>query len=176
MKVTVAAVVSLDGKMTKHGQPNIYDWVSREDQAHFEKLRNDHDAIVMGSGTYKTIRGRLRLSPDKLRVVLTHRPKDFAKDTVFNQLEFMAKNPEEFVYHLESRGCKKLLVAGGSQMITDFLKAELVDEFYLTIEPLIFGYGTPLLVHEELDIKLKLLSQKTLNSQGTLLLIYKIIR
>jgi len=173
MKITVAAVTSLDGKLNRHGENDIQDWTSTEDSEHFRSLVDAHDAIVMGSTTYEAMRPSLRLQPGKLRIVLTTRSDAFGPDAVPGQLEFATASPSELVASLQARGYPNLLVAGGGRMIADFLAADLVDELYITVEPRIFGTGSPLIVDAPLDISLKLVESRLLNTTGTILLHYQ---
>jgi dihydrofolate reductase len=50
-----------------------------------------------------------------------------------------------------------------------------VDEIWLTVEPLLFGGGTPLLA-ARVDVRLALLASERLNAAGTLLLRYRVVR
>jgi riboflavin biosynthesis pyrimidine reductase len=56
-----------------------------------------------------------------------------------------------------------------------FFAAGLVDEIWLTVEPILFGGGTPLLV-ARVDVRLELLASEKLNAAGTLLLRYRVAR
>lgn len=46
MKVILAAVSSLDGKITKGRDPNFYSWTSKEDAKLFFLLIKKHNLIV----------------------------------------------------------------------------------------------------------------------------------
>ena len=65
---------------------------------------------------------------------------------------------------------------GGAHISTSFLKAKLIDELWLTIEPKIFGTGGSLVINENLDIELRLLSVEKVNERGTLITKYKVIK
>ena len=174
MKVTMAIVASLDGRLTRGVEPNIYNWTSVEDQASFSALIAKHKLIVMGRQTYEAARQRIKLTPDKLRLILTRNPRQYAAKQVAGQLEFTAESPLALIKRLEGAGYRSLLLVGG-QINTLFLEAGLVDEIYWTVEPLIFGAGQKLVADQLLDTKLKLVSSKRLNQRGTLLLYYKVI-
>lgn len=173
MKVAAAVVISVDGKMTRHGDPDVHSWASEEDTVHFRELRDQYSSLVMGSNTYEVLGPFLKLSPDHLRVVLTHKPEKYAAKTVEDQLEFRTLTPAEVVSDLESRGYKDLLIVGGGRMITDFLKAGLVNELYITIEPWLFGTGLPLIA-EDLDVQLELIEVHQANDRGTLIITYNV--
>jgi len=72
-------------------------------------------------------------------------------------------------------GITKILLGGGTKINSEFLKAGLVDEIHLTIEPKIFGAGQKFVDHYNLDINLELIECTKMNEKGTLLLKYKII-
>lgn len=175
MKVTLVMVSSVDGKITQHNAPDIYHWTSIEDQKHFFALIAKHNIIVMGRSTFEAARPVMRLTPGKLRLVMTRSPEKFASETVPGQLEFTNKHPQEIVADLEKKGYTEMLLAGGASVNTLFLKENLVDELWLTIEPKIFGVGSPLVGVEALDVNLSLETIEKLNKQGTLLLKYRIL-
>ena len=174
MKVTMAAVSSLNGNITKGNDPNIYSWTSKEDSQMFFSLIEKNNLIVMGSKTYEIAKKIIKHKKNKLRVILTRNPEKYLDQTIKGILEFTNDSPLKLVKKLESRGYKKMLVVGGGTINCLFLKSKLVDEVYLTIEPRIFGTGQELVGEENLDISLKLISIKKLNKKGTLLLKYKV--
>jgi dihydrofolate reductase len=69
---------------------------------------------------------------------------------------------------------KKILLVGGATINGLFLKDKLVDEFYLTIEPRLFGTGKNIIEKQILNTKMTLMNVKKINNAGTLLLKYKI--
>jgi len=77
---------------------------------------------------------------------------------------------------LFKRGIKKLLVEGGSRVITNFLKNGFVDDFYVYVGSMIIGgKNTPTLVNEDLkNIKLKLIETKNIGTG--VLLHYRLIK
>lgn len=174
MEVSAAIVMSLDGKLTRHDETNVRDWASPEDQQHFRGLIAQHDTIVTGSGTYKAYKDSLLLEEDRLRVVLTSKVPDYEHESVPGQLEFSAETPKQLVSRLAGQGHKKLLMAGGPRMFSEFLQLGLINNIYATVEPRLFGQGKPIISNLPLDVKLKLLKQEQLNPHGTLLLTYEI--
>ncbi|MFA6081553.1 MAG: dihydrofolate reductase family protein [Patescibacteria group bacterium] len=89
-------------------------------------------------------------------------------------MEFSNETPEKLIERLSTLGYKKALLVGGSIINGLFLKNNLVDELYLTIEPKIFGKGKNIVEEQSLDKSLQLINVKKLNKTGTLLLKYKI--
>lgn len=166
-------VSSLDGKITKHQDPKIASWTSAEDKKLFAALIKKNSLIVMGAKTYEAARDRIKLEPGKLRVVMTRHPDRYHKAQVPGMLEFTSETPRVLTKRLATR-YHDMLLAGGSEINSLFLKAKLVDELHMTLEPLLFGTGKPLVAPLPIDVSLKLLSVRKMNSRGTLYLVYKI--
>ena len=166
-------VASLNGRITKGKNSDIYRWTSVADQKFFFDLIHKSALIVMGRSTYEAVRSRLKLSSERLRVVLTREPKRYAKFAKPGILEFSSENPKQLIKSLAKRGYKELLLVGGGEVNAAFLEAGLVDEILLTIEPVIFGTGKLMIADGKFNKNLKLIGVKKLNRRGTLLLRYE---
>src|SRR5256885_2874982 len=97
MKITMVAVQSLDGKLTHGDNPNVHDWSSDEDAAHWKKLRDAASLIVMGRKTYEAMAPHMNHSEGKLRVIVTTTPDQFADQTIAGALEFTNEQPAQLV-------------------------------------------------------------------------------
>jgi dihydrofolate reductase len=173
MKVTLMMIESLDGRTTEGDSPAVKSWASAEDQDRFLAIRAAHDRIVMGSTTYEAVRGTLRLDPNKPRVIITRNPAQYA-DEVQPGLVFTDESPAAVVEQARQDGCQSLLLVGGAQTNARFLDARLVDELLVTIEPLLFGSGLPLVQSLQQTLQLQLISCEQLNARGTLLAHYQV--
>jgi dihydrofolate reductase len=170
LRIALAYVTSLDGKIAKADNGPIRDWASKEDGLALTKLISQFEIVVLGRATYE--KHRPGLHEGRLYVVLTHHADAFAKDTVPGQREFAQGTPKEVVQHYKTRGYKNMLLLTGSDTSTAFLEAGLVDELYLTIEPIIFGDGLSMVAPKVLDIHWQLDTVARLNDRGTLLAHY----
>lgn len=173
MKVILVVVSSLDGKITKGTLPPQA-WASLEDQDFFFTVFKTNNLFLMGSKTYLSAQKTIKPNPKKLKIVLTRNPKNFSKFHIPNRLEFSNEPIKTLVKRLEDQGFKQLILLGGASVYTEFFKAKLINELWLTLEPLVFGQGKNLL-NQRLDVKLNLKSLEELNDQGTLLLKYKVL-
>lgn len=173
MHVTLIAAQSVDGFITRHDQPGS-DFTSPADKVHFRKALQEFDCRVMGATTYRTMRDIIRrtASPDHFQVVLSREPAKFEGESIPQALEFSDSPPGPLLDELRRRAHRRCALIGGSQVHSLFLAANCVDELWLTIEPVLFGRGTPLL-SKETDTSLTLLSQQLL-SENTLLLKYRV--
>ncbi|MFT3870030.1 MAG: dihydrofolate reductase family protein [Nibricoccus sp.] len=173
MRLTLIAAQSLDGFITRHDMPGSA-FASEADRTWFREALRDFDCCVMGGETYRTAREMIRASlmPERLRVVVTRSPDAFVRDATPGKLEFVASQPAALVATLHARGFQRCAILGGSQIHSLFLEAALIDEFWLTVEPLLFGGGIPLLARRT-STQLKLLARENL-SPDTLLLKYRV--
>ncbi len=168
-------VSSVNGKITRGYDPDIYSWTSKEDADFFFSLLNQHNLIVMGSNTYEAARDMVKPEKERLRVILTRNPEKYANEALPGRIEFSSESPETLVERLEKQGYSTMLLVGGGKTNALFLENSLVDELYLTIEPRLFGKGRPLIEKGSYDKNMKLQSVKKLNEQGTLLLQYVVM-
>ncbi|MBI3120028.1 MAG: dihydrofolate reductase family protein [Candidatus Kerfeldbacteria bacterium] len=165
MKIVLVMVATADGVISKRIDQTV-DWSSKEDKKIFIEETKKLGTIIMGSTTYRVIGRHL---PGRLNVVLTSDPAKFANQTIPGELEFMCGTPQEIVGVLEKRGVTSAALIGGPTTNAAFLKAGLVNELLLSIEPRIFGMGINLSEGQDLDLRLKLLEHRLLNPDVVLL-------
>ncbi|MDX2110663.1 MAG: dihydrofolate reductase family protein [Verrucomicrobiota bacterium] len=172
MEIVLIAVQSIDGFITRHDEAGA-GFASPADQAWFRTALDHCDAVVMGSRTYAHARTTIResLRHNVNRYVLTREPTKWAADVVPGKLEFTSEEPSLFATRMRHAGCKRLGVLGGGQVNAAFLRANLVDALWLTIEPRLFGHGVAL-CPIRLDLEWELLEQRLL-SPSVILLTYR---
>lgn len=174
MKTILVFVSTLDGKITKWGDPYVKSWTSQNDQEYFKKLWNETKLIIMGSTTFNF--EPVKAVSNRLLVIMTGNPSDYKSYAVPGQLEFKSESPRQLVELFKKENHELMLIVGGAHISTSFLKEQLVDELWLTIEPKIFGIGGNFVIEEKLDIELELLSCERLNKQGTLFTKYSVMK
>lgn len=166
MNVFLIAAISVDGFIGRDSQHSA-DWTSKEDKQLFVRLTKEAKVMIMGSKTYQTIGHGL---PDRKSIVYTSRPDRFTEQQ--GDVEFTDKKPQELLKQLEKAGYKSVAICGGSQIYSMFIDTMMVDDLYLTIEPVVFGTGVPLFANA-IEANLSLVDQSMLNEQ-TVLLHYKV--
>lgn len=172
MKIIMVAAISKDEFITKGDNPDVSSWTSKEDKLFFGEIKSKHKLFVMGSNTYDS--GAVLPRLGTLKIVLTSNPKRYSNKEIPGQLEFKKLNPREFVTFYKSNYDTCLLLGGG-YTYSQFLESNLVDELYITIEPVEHKSGIPLLTNGNKLINFTKDIQPTitkLNSSGTLLLQY----
>ncbi|HTM91040.1 MAG TPA: dihydrofolate reductase [Flavisolibacter sp.] len=174
MKTILIFVSTLDGKVTKWGEPHVSSWSSHQDQDYYKNVLNESGLIVMGSNTFNA--DTFKPSPNRQLIILTRHQDQYKSLEVAGQLEFTNESPLEISARFKNKGHKQMLVVGGPHVATSFLKEQLIDELWLTIEPKIFGTGGNFATDVNLDIKLRLLHFEKVNEQGTLITKYAVLK
>jgi dihydrofolate reductase len=174
MKVILVFVSTLDGKVTKWGDPHVRDWTSKQDQQYYKQIWKDAKLIVMGSNTF--IAEKFGPSGSRLLLVMTRQISKYKQYEKAGQIEFTDNSPKELVEKFQKKGFDIMVVVGGAHVATSFLKEQLIDELWLTIEPKIFGTGGNFVVEQKLDIDLKMISCEKVNEEGTLITKYAVVK
>jgi dihydrofolate reductase len=174
MKTILIFVSSLDGKVTKWGEPNVRLWSSHQDQDYYKRVWNESRLIVMGSATFNA--DTFNPFPGHQIIVMTSHPNRYKSFEIPGQMEFTNETPVELSSRFANKGHQQMLVVGGPHIATSFLKEQLIDELWLTIEPKIFGMGENFATDAKLDINLRLIQIEKVNDQGTLITKYAVLK
>lgn len=159
MKITLVAAISVDGFIGKNDSDLSTKWTSKEDGQFFRKLSKDIKHLVVGAKTFATFNKKI----DGRKFYVFSRQSEI-NNQYQNDMEIVNQDLEVFIESLENNGIKELMIAGGSSIYTQFINSGLVDEIYLTIEPILFGEGVKLF-NDEVGVKLNLLEVIDLSSQ-----------
>jgi dihydrofolate reductase len=176
MKVVLINAISIDGRTAK-GTKDPIDWTSKEDKKFFAEETKKAGVVIMGSNTFKAIGKTLS---GRLNIVFSSKAKSY-KSTL-GILEFTNQKPEVVLKDLKKRGFEKVMLIGGSTLNTSFfmliggstlntsfLKKDLIDEIWLTIEPVLLGEGLSLFKNTEYSGKIKLISVNRLGDKSVVL-------
>jgi dihydrofolate reductase len=159
MNVIIYLASSVNGMISN--QKNIPDWLSPEFEKGFMSICQRTKAVIMGKTTYRFLApDYLPLKDEGSLVVLTH---DTNQPATQSNVLFTDQSPQDIIALLESKGHTEVVIIGGAQTVREFLKAGVVNELYLVMEPVLFDAGLPLLKEVNQDFKLGLSSIKQLN-------------
>lgn len=136
MKVFLIAALTADGFIGRDSN-HLSNWTSPEDKKRFISLTKEAGVIVMGARTFSTIG---RALPGRRTIVYTSHPDAMTAEGV----ETTSEPPATLVARLKKEGVKGIAICGGASIYSLFMQADVVDECYLTIEPIMFGKGVPL--------------------------------
>jgi dihydrofolate reductase len=90
-------------------------------------------------------------------------------------LTFVNESPAALVRRLRKRKGKDIWLMGGGELAREFLKADLVDELYIGVVPVLLGEGIPLFPSGFPQRNFSLVENKTF-SKGMIALKYKRVR
>ncbi len=161
------AVCTIDGKIARHSR-HMTDWSSKEDKNFLHKMLDKSDVVIIGKNTYLLAKKPLS---KRNCIVLTSSVKNPTQ--INKKLVYLNPAHSSIVRYCKKYSCKKVAVLGGRQTFNYFLKKGLVDEIFLTIEPLVFGSGFSLFTSGSKDVFFDLILVKKLNAVGTVLLRYR---
>lgn len=139
-QISLYISVALDGYIAR--ADGAIDWLTRIDDIDtdygYDSYYSTVDALFMGSATFELIQsfGSWPYA-DKPVFVFTRRSLSCGERNVF----FVAGNPEQL---LRSQGCSrfgKVWLVGGSTLIASCLKRGIIDEYILTVLPVVLGHG-----------------------------------
>lgn len=164
MKVFIIAAITADGFIGLDDN-HLADWTSSEDKKLFVELTKEAGVMVMGRKTFETIGKPL---PNRKNIVYSSEAANI------EGVEFTNEAPAQLIERLKQDGYEQLAVCGGQSIYDLFIGADLVDEIYLTIEPVVFGRGINLFKNSK-NLSLSLIDHKKINDD-TLFVKYKVLK
>ena len=132
------------------------------------------DTAIMGRKTYdvaKSMGGGSFGGSKMVSYVLSRTLPPGERDGLI----FTKQSPAALISQLRKRPGKHIWLMGGGELARDFLKADLVDELYLGVVPVLLGQGIPLFPSGFPQRDFSLVENKTY-SKGLISLKYKRIR
>jgi len=180
-KIILDLAVSLDGFI--EGRNGEVDWCIMDPEMAFTYFLDQIDTILYGRKSYD-LWGQYSPTSDasddekemwelvhsKEKYVFSRTQKGSDREAIF-----VNKNIGEEVNKLKNKPGKDIWLYGGASLITTFIDLGLVDEFRLSVHPVVLGEGRPLFVDIKQRLKLNLLSTRTFSS-GVVQLIYHVNR
>ncbi len=157
---------SIDGRISV-AKTHPPDWTSKEDWLFFQKALSRVDAVVVGRNTYTSVAERLS---KRNTFVLSSRPKKICRR---GTVTFV--NPVTVPLAPLFARYKTVAVLGGGMVYRFMLENGLLDELFVTIEPLVFGRGKEMFVGGTQTTRLRLHGIRQLNKNGTILLHYHVL-
>lgn len=171
MQVTLILLQSANGILTR-SQDDRLKWGGSADKKFFAATTREIGTVIMGSSSFEALGGKPL--KDRHTIVMTSNPARYA-DSKLENLEFSTLSPEALVKELTARGLKRVALIGGSKLNASFLNSKLVTDIHLSIGPVLFSDGIPLVDREIADfqIGLELLDVQNLDGQ-TITLHYRL--
>lgn len=169
-KIVLDLAVSLDGLI--EGPNGEIDWCIMDSDMDFKRFLDKIDTILYGRKSYD-LWGQFKpgiedSEGEKEIWELVHSKKKYVFSKTLkgseNNVTFINENLEEEITKLKNNPGKDIWLYGGASLITTFVNLGLVDEFRLSIHPIILGEGKPLFMDILKRVNLKLVGTKRFSS------------
>lgn len=171
--LSIFIAMSLDGYIAKSNDDlSFLKMVEKEGEDYgYAEFIETIDTIILGRKTYDWVLkevGPSHYDSGKRKVYVITRterpPKGFT--------EFYSGNPVELVKKLKSESGKNLYCDGGAEIINELLKFNMVDEFIISVLPVLLGEGIKLFKDSRPEQKLELVGLKSFDT-GLIQMHYK---
>jgi dihydrofolate reductase len=164
-KIILNLAVSLDGFI--EGPNGEFDWCFDDQDYGLEAFFNSIDTIFMGRKSYELVK---RMGDDHYKDKKIYVFSRTLKEVASSE-ELVAENLEEQVKQIKQSAGKNIWLFGGASLISSFINSHLIDEYMLSVHPIILGGGKPLFIDVK-DRTLLKLQEAIPYSSGLVQLIY----
>ncbi|WDV44356.1 dihydrofolate reductase family protein [Clostridiaceae bacterium M8S5] len=154
-KIILNLAMSLDGYIaTDEGK---YDWIegdgdttlNTEEEFDFKGFLETVDTMIMGRKSYDDC----SIEPFKDKLIFIASSK-MNKD--FDNVRFIKGDIVKIIQEEQKKDGKNIYLFGGGELIDQFIKEDIIDEYVVAIIPTILGKGRKLFLENNPYIKLKL--------------------
>ncbi len=158
-KVMLYIAMSLDGYIAKPDDDlGFLSIVEKEGEDYgYADFVSTVDAVIVGRKTYDKVLSMGFDFPhsDKDAYIVTRTPRE-----PIGSVKFYTGSLPALVADLKAKQGKHIFVDGGAGIVHELLKYDLIDEFYISIIPILLGEGISLFKNGRPELKLKLMSTK----------------
>ncbi|MEK5231844.1 dihydrofolate reductase family protein [Lysinibacillus sp. FSL K6-0232] len=176
-KIILDLAVTLDGFI--EGKNGEVDWCIMEPDMEFTSFLHEIDTILYGRKSYEAwgqYTPDTNNEEDKQFWSLIHsKGKYVFSSTLQDQhhnVTLIHENIAEEMFKLKQKQGKNIWLYGGASLITTFINLGLIDEFRLSVHPVVLGEGKPLFTNITERLQLTLIQTKAFSS-GVVQLIYQ---
>ena len=161
-KVILYIAMSLDGYIASPDNGlEFLSMVEEKDQDYsYKDFVNTVDTVIVGRKSYEKVLSMGMDYPlsNKDLYIMTRTPRPAVGST-----KFYTGNLKELVLNLKSQKGKSIYVDGGAEIANEMMMDNLIDEFYISIIPILLGNGISLFNNSRPQLPLKLVSTKSYN-------------
>jgi len=173
-KLILYIAASLDGYIAKPNDDlSFLKLVEKEGEDYgYSEFTASIDTIILGRKTYDWVLKEIGSSHydngDRNVYVITRTERPGVGKT-----KFYSGSLTELVKHLKTENGKNIFCDGGAEIVNELLKENLIDEFIISVIPILLGNGTRLFKDGRPEQLLELVSTKTFDT-GLTQLHYKL--
>lgn len=175
-RIILDLAVTLDGFI--EGKNGEVDWCIMDPDMEFTDFLNQIDTILYGRKSYdlwgQYTPNNEESDSEKEIWKLVHSKEKYVfsrTKKTDHKAKFINEKIVEEINKLKKKAGKDIWLYGGASLITTFIHLGLVDEFRLSIHPVVLGEGKPLFSDIKQRINLKMVQTRTFSS-GVVQIIY----
>ncbi|MCQ6282321.1 dihydrofolate reductase family protein [Bacillus sp. EB600] len=175
-RIILDLAITLDGFI--EGEHGEVDWCIMDSEMGFINFLNQIDTILYGRKSYDLwgqFTPEIDTDTEKEIWEIVHSKEKYVfsrtQKGTDNKAIFINDNILKEVNKLKNKPGKDIWLYGGASLITNFINLGLVDEFRLSVHPVILGEGKPLFIDIKQRLNLKMVNTRTFSS-GVVQLIY----
>ena len=164
-KISLFIATSLDGYIAKPNDDlSFLKLVEKEGEDYgYKEFTDTIDTLIIGRKTYDYVLKEIGSSHydngqrDVYVITRTARPS-------VGRTTFYTGNLTELVEQLKSEKGKNIYCDGGAEIVNELLKSDLIDEFIISIVPILVGSGTRLFKNGRPEQQLELVNSETFDT------------
>jgi dihydrofolate reductase len=155
-KIILYVATSIDGFIARKN--GSVDWLTQYNNSGedfgYKEFLDSVETVILGNTTYREFK-----APYENKKCYVFSRKNTGKE---NNITYVNTDVKEFTDGLSEN--ENIWLVGGADITKEFLKNNLIDEFIITIIPIVLGKGIPLFAKGCGEHKLKLLNTKSYDS------------
>lgn len=155
-KIILGLAVSLDGFI--EGPNGEYDWCFTDQDYGLSDFFKRIDTIFMGRKSYELAQTMEGENPWK--GMTTYVFSKTLKEVNGENVKLITGDIEKQINALREQPGKDIWMFGGAELLTTFVNSGWIDEYWLSLHPIILGAGKPLFQNIASRKKLKLTDHK----------------
>lgn len=142
-KIILYIATSLDGYIAKpHDDLSFLNIVAKEGEDYgYNNFMQIIDTVILGRKTYDWVMKQVPDFPhaDKTTYIITRTSRPSIGKT-----HFYSGNLKDLVLQLKKEPGKNIFIDGGAEIVNELLKYKLIDDFIISLIPILLGNGTRL--------------------------------
>ncbi|TXK75479.1 dihydrofolate reductase family protein [Paenibacillus sp. N3.4] len=165
-------------------------WISYDGdlEKYAKEILSTADTVIWGRGTYQLMHGYWPSVPsnpsasqhernhaewiDKTAKIVFSTTLDKVE---WNNSRLVKEDIEEEIKNLKQQPGKDMVILGSPRIAHHLMQLDLIDEYKITVSPVLIGSGLPLFQGLKEKVNLKLIENKTFDS-GAIGLVYQSVR
>jgi dihydrofolate reductase len=189
-KLVLFLHASLDGFVEgPNGEMDI-GWVSYDAdlEIHAKEILSTADTVIWGRGTYQmmhnywpsVLSNQSATEHERNHAEWIEKTAKIVFSTTLEKVEWnnsrlVKEDVEEEIKNLKQQQGKDMVILGSPRFAHHLMQLNLIDEYKITVSPVLIGSGLPLFQGLKDKINLKLIENKTFDS-GAIGLVYQTVR